>query len=173
MPTEIDVQTCPVELSKPEKLNKFHDFTEFECGESSINDYLHKDARKAQDHKHAVVYVSCFAGTNRVAGYYTLSNGSVARQHVIPKSYQRNSPSAHPVTILGRMGVTMAAQGYGYSVDLLQDAIRRCMIASESVGTSAILVHPLDDKLAEFYAKHAGFQRCPDLSPLTMMLSLR
>jgi hypothetical protein len=71
------------------------------------------------------------------------------------------------------MGVTAAAQGYGFSVDLLQDALRRCMIASESVGTSAVLVHPLDDKLAEFYAKHAGFQRCPDLSPLTMMLSLR
>ncbi|WP_236562823.1 hypothetical protein [Pseudomonas koreensis] len=173
MPTEIDVQTNPVELSKPEKLNKFHDFTEFDCGESSINDYLHKSARKAQEQKQAVVYVSCFAGTNRVAGYYTLSNGSVARQYVVPKTYQRNSPSAHPVTILGRMGVTASAQGYGYSVDLLQDAIRRSMIASESVGTSAVLVHPLNDNLADFYAKHAGFQRCPDLSPLTMMLSLR
>ncbi|MDI3357101.1 hypothetical protein MO767_22510 [Pseudomonas sp. UYIF39] len=173
MPTEIDVQTRPVELSKPEKLTKFHDFTEFDCGESSINDYLHKDARKAQDRKQAVVYVSCFAGTNRVAGYYTLSNGSIARQHVTPKSYQRNSPSAHPATILGRMGVTMIAQGHGFAVDLLKNAISRCMIASDSVGTSAVLVHPLDDKLAEFYAKHAGFQRCPDLSPLTMMLSLR
>lgn len=173
MSTETDVQTSPVELSKPEKLNKFHDFTEFDCGEPSINDYLHKNARKAQDHKHAVVYVTCFAGSNRVAGYYTLSAGSVAREHVIPKSHQRNSPTAHPVTILGRMGVTMAAQGYGYSVDLLQDAIRRCILASDSVGTSAVLVHPLDDKLADFYAKHAGFQPCPELSPLTMMLSLR
>ncbi|MGY2181449.1 hypothetical protein [Pseudomonas agarici] len=173
MPTETDVQTSPVELSRPEKLNKLHDFTEFDCGESSINDYLHKTARKAQDHKQAVVYVTCFAGTNRVAGFYTLSAGSVAREHVVPKSHQRNSPSAHPVTILGRMGVSIAAQGYGYAVDLLQDAIRRCMIASDSVGTSAVLVHPLDDKLAEFYAKHAGFQRCPELSPLTMLLSLR
>lgn len=173
MPTEIDVQTKPVELSKPEKLNKFHDFTEFDCGESSITDYLHKTARKAQDNKHAVVYVTCFASTNRVAGYYTLSSGSVVREHVVPRSLQRNSPNAHPVIILGRMGVTAAAQGYGFSVDLLQDALRRCIIASESVGTSAVLVHPLDDKLAEFYAKQAGFQRCPDLSPLTMMLSLR
>ncbi|MFZ3182826.1 MAG: hypothetical protein WA173_01615 [Pseudomonas sp.] len=173
MPTEIDVQTEPVELSKPEKLNKFHDFTQFDCGEPSINDYLHKTARKAQDNKLAVVYVTCFAGTNRVAGYYTLSNGSVVREYVVPRSHQRNSPNAHPVTILGRMGMSGAAQGYGFSIDLLQDAIRRCMIASESVGTSAVLVHPLDDKLADFYAKHAGFQRCPELSPLTMMLSLR
>jgi hypothetical protein len=173
MSRETDVQTRPVELSRPEKLNKLHDFTGFDCGELSINDYLHKTARKAQDHKQAVVYVICFAGTNRVAGYYTLSAGSVARAHVVPKGFQRNSPSAHPVTILGRMGVTMAAQGYGFSIDLLKDAIGRCLSASETVGTTAILVHPLDDKLAEFYSKHAGFQRCPDLSPLTMMLSLR
>jgi hypothetical protein len=173
VPTETDVQTKPVELSKPEKLNKFHDYTEFDCGESSINDYLHKTARKAQENKLAVVYVTCFAGTNRVAGYFTLSNGSIVREHVVPKGLQRNSPNAHPVTILGRMGVTGAAQGYGFAVDLLQDAIRRCIIASEAVATSAVVVHPLTDELADFYAKHAGFQRCPDLSPLTMMLSLR
>ncbi|KRW62365.1 hypothetical protein AO726_02780 [Pseudomonas sp. TTU2014-080ASC] len=162
-----------MELSKPEKLNKFHDVSEFDCGEATINDFLHKKARKAQENKHSVVYVSCFKGTNIVAGYYTLSAGSVVRENVIPKSYQRNSPTVHPVTILGRMGVTVAAQGYGYSVDLLQDAIRRCIVASEDIAISAILVHPLNDRLADFYAKEAGFQRCPDLSPLTMMLSLR
>lgn len=173
MSSETDVQTKPVELSKPEKLNKFHDFTQFDCGETSINDYLHKKASKAQDHKHAVVYVACFAGTNRVAGYYTLSSGSIGRDHVVPRKFRHDSPTSHPVTILGRMGVTMTAQGFGYAVDLLQDAIGRCMAASETVGTSAVLVHPLDDKLASFYAKHAGFKPCPDLSPLTMMLSLR
>lgn len=173
MSTETDEQAYTVELSKPEKLNSSHDLTEFDCGELSINNYLHKTARKAQQNKLAVVYVTCFAGSKRVAGYYTLSAGSIARQHVTPRRHQRNSPNAHPVTVLGRMGLTVEAQGQGYAVDLLQDAISRCIFASQAVGTSAVLVHPLDDKLAAFYEHHAGFKRCPELSPLTMMLSLR
>jgi len=170
---EIDVQASPLELSKPEKLNAFHDFSEFDCGESSINEYLHKNARKGQENKQAVVYVTCFKGTNRVAGYYTLSSGSIAREFVSPKKLQRNTPNVHPATILGRMGVTMTAQGYGFAEGLLQDAIRRVLASAEVVGTAALLVHPLNEPLAKFYEKKAGFVRCPELSPLTMMLSLR
>lgn len=173
MSTTTDVQASPLELSKPEKLHALHDFSDFDCGEPSINEYLHKTARKAQQEKHAVVYVTCIKGTNKVAGFYTLSSTSIARQSVVPKKLQRNSPTAHPATVLGRMGVTLAAQGYGFAEGLLRDAISRVMASSESVATSAILVHPLNEELADFYARKAGFVRCPEISPLTMMLSLR
>ena len=173
MPTETHVQTRSVELSKPVKLSEVHDFAGFDCGERSINEYLHKQARKAQQEKLAVVYVTCFKGTCQVAGFYTLSSGSIARQSVLPRRLQRNTPTAHPATILGRMGVTLVAQGYGFAEGLLQDAILRVMASTEVVASSAILVHPLDEALADFYARKAGFVRCPDLSPLTMMLSLR
>lgn len=173
MPTETHVQTRSVELSKPVKLSEVHDFTGFDCAERSINEYLHKQARKAQQEKLAVVYVTCFKGTCQVAGFYTLSSGSIARQSVLPRRLQRNTPIAHPATILGRMGVTHVAQGYGFAEGLLQDAISRVMASTEVVASSAILIHPLDEALADFYARKAGFVRCPDLSPLTMMLSLR
>ena len=62
---------------------------------------------------------------------------------------RRNAPNALPVTILGRMGVAREAAGQGLATDLLQDA------------------------LARFYAKYAGFRPCPDLSPKTMTLPLR
>ncbi|HDS0919396.1 TPA: hypothetical protein QEM85_003074 [Pseudomonas putida] len=162
-----------MELSKPVKLSEVHDFTGFDCGERSINEYLHKQARKAQQEKLAVVYVTCFKGTCQVAGFYTLSSGSIARQSVLPRRLQRNTPTSHPATIFGRMGVTLVAQGYGFAEGLLQDAIIRVMASTEVVASSAILVHPLDEALADFYARGAGFVRCPDLSPLTMMLSLR
>ena len=173
MPTETHVQTRSVELSKPVKLSEVHDFTGFDCGERSINEYLHKQARKAQQEKLAVVYVTCFKDTCQVAGFYTLSSGSIARQSVLPRRLQRNTPTSHPATLLGRMGVTLVAQGYGFAEGLLQDAIFRVMASTEVVASSAIMVHPLDEALADFYARKAGFVRCPDLSPLTMMLSLR
>lgn len=161
-----------VALSAPEKLTEQHDLTEFECGEPSNTEWLKKRALIAQLQKLAIVYVVCFQGTNKVAGFYTLSNGSIARADIFPKKLQRNTPSVHPVTILGRMGITLAAQGQGYAVDLLQDAMSRIIIASETVASSAVVVHPLTERLAEFYAKHAKFKRNPDLSPLTMMVSL-
>ncbi|CZT26393.1 MULTISPECIES: GNAT family N-acetyltransferase [Pseudomonas] len=173
MSTSTARQTEALELTAPEKLNDLHDLSEFDCKEPSITDYLQKKARKAQADRHAVVYVSCRKGTLVVMAYYTLSSGSVNRENVVPKSHQRNSPAEHPITLLGRMGVSEAAQGQGFSLDLLKDAIERAMTAAQSVASSAIVVHPLNDRLAEFYAKHAGFVPCPALSPVTMMLPLR
>lgn len=172
MLTKTDVNARPLELKKPEKLHDLHDFTDFDCGEDSINEFLHKKARKAQEEKHSVVYVVCFEGSYRVAAFYTLSSGSVPRAQVVPKALQRNSPAQHPVTILGRMGVTLTAQGRGLSRALIKDAVIKVIASSDMVATSAVLVHPLNERLADMYEK-AGFMACPDISPLSMMLSLR
>ncbi|WP_237140763.1 MULTISPECIES: hypothetical protein [Pseudomonas] len=146
---------------------------EFDSGVTSINDYLQRQARKAQAAKQAVVYVICRKDTPVVMGYYTLSSGSIARENVVPKSRQRNSPSVHPVTLLGRMGITLEAQGQGFAIDLLQDAIERAISASNTIGSTAIIVHPLNERLSDFYTKYAGFIPCPELSPVTLMLPLR
>ncbi|NQD55618.1 GNAT family N-acetyltransferase [Pseudomonas sp. CM25] len=160
-------------LSAPQVLNADHDLGQFDCGEASINSYLWDKALKAQHAKHAVVYVSCFAGTNAVAGFYTLSNGSVARGHGVSARLRRNAPDHLPVVVLGRMGVTRQAAGQGVATDLLQDAIERALAASEVVGCVAMIVHPLSERLEKFYAKNAGFRLCPELSPKTMMMSLK
>lgn len=162
-----------MELSAPEKLNGQHILERFDSGEPSINDYLLRQAHKAQTAKQAVVYVCCRKGTPIVAAYYTLSSGSVARASVVPKNHQRNSPNVHPVTLLGRMGVTLEAQGLGYAIDLLQDAIERTISASQSIGSSALIVHPLNERLSSFYIKYAGFIPCPGITPITLMLPLR
>ena len=162
-----------LELTAPEKLNDQHILDQFDSGERSINNYLHKQARKAQADKQAVVYVCRRKGTQIVMAYHTLSSGSVARANVVPKSHQRNSPNVHPVTLLGRMGITLEAQGQGFAIDLLQDAIERAITASESIGSSAIIVNPLNERLANFYIKYAGFIPCPGLTPITLMLPLR
>lgn len=173
MPTTTSRKTQTVELKAPERLNDEHSLDQFDSGVQSINDYLHRQARKAQAAKQAVVYVVCRKDTAIVMGYYTLSSGSIARESVVPKSHQRNSPSVHPVTLLGRMGITQEAQGQGYAIDLLQDAVERAISASNTIGSSAMIVHPLNERLSSFYTKYAGFIPCPGLSPITLMLPLR
>ena len=65
-----------------------------------------------------------------------------------------------------------AAQGQELSLDLLKDAIERAVAAAEMVGATAMVVHPLNERLAELYKKHAGFERCPEISTITIMLPL-
>lgn len=162
-----------LELTAPCRLEAFHVVDLFESGEATIDAYLRQKALKAQVARHTVVYVTCFKGTSQVAGYYTLSNGAVARAHAPTASLRRNAPHDLPVVLLGRMGVTRQAAGQGVATDLLQDAIERALVVSESVGCVAVIVHPLNERLEHFYATKAGFINCPDLSPKTMLLALR
>jgi len=163
-------KTKNLELSAPEKLNDTHDFSAFECGEASIDAYA-KRAHKAHAAKDAIVYVTCRKDTTEVMGFFTLTNGATMRDEV-PKKLQRNSPNPYPVTILGRLGVDKTIQGRGVAKALLQDAIERSIAASETVGSRALLVHALDQDLANFYKKYAGFIES-SISPLTLMLSLK
>lgn len=173
MREETSRQAQTLELSPPQRLNGLHDVSHFDCGQPSINEYLQSRALKAQAAKHAVIYVVCVKGTNIVAAYYTLSNASVARQFGTPARMRRNAPDDLPVTVLGRLGVTAAVQGRGVAQALLADAIERALVASEVIGSVALVVHPLSDDVARFYEKYAAFRVCPDLSPVTMMRSLR
>jgi hypothetical protein len=159
MRPEAAEQTLSLELSAPVKLNETHNLDPFDCGEESINEYLKKKAIKAQASKTATVFVTCIKGTNTVVGYYTLSNGSIMRADVVPKKAQRNSPQQHPITVLGRMGVCKTLQG----------TVICALAAAEDVASTALVVHPLNEQLVGLYEK-AGFLRCPQISPITMML---
>lgn len=169
MSTESTETTEALGLSAPEKLNEVHDFSQFDCDENSINKFA-KEAHKQARNRNSVIYVVCEEGTNFVKGFYSLSNGSVARNEP-PKNMQRFSMREIPVTILGRLGVDKDYQGKGVGLDLLKDALERSIIASEIIGSRAVLVHALDQRLADFYKKHAGFQEST-VSPLTLFLAL-
>lgn len=169
MSTETNEPHETLGLNAPEKLNEHHELSQFDCGESSINDFAHNALKQAKT-RNAVIYVVCEVGTNVVKGFYTLSNGSVARNEP-PKNMQRFSMSEIPVTILGRLGVDKSYQGKGVGLDLLQDALQRAIIAAEIIGSRAVLVHALNQSLADFYKKHAGFKESP-ITPLTLFMAL-
>lgn len=159
-------------LSAPERLKSTHDLSGFRCGLPSIDHYLQRKASLAQEQKQTAVYVSCFSGTDMVAAYYTLSSGYMVRLGDSLKGLQKSAPDTYPIVILGRMGISIEAQGRGHVSDLLQDAIWRCINASVALDSTALIVHPLTDRLADFCARKVGFQPCHDLSPYTMMLPL-
>lgn len=170
MANEITSKTETLGLSAPEKMNHEHDFSQFDCGEESINEFV-KTIRKQVEYRNSVVYVICDIGTKIVRGFYTLSNGSVNRDEP-PKNMTRYSTKDIPVTLLGRLGVDKTIQGHGVGADLLRDAVERAIAASQVVASRALLVHALDERVAAFYKGQAGFKESP-ISPVTLFLSLR
>ena len=77
-------------LSVIEKLTKDHDPSSFDCGKSSLNDWLRRFALTNQQNDSARTYVLHRAG--KVVGYYSLSAGSV-RSEESPRASQKDSQS--------------------------------------------------------------------------------
>ena len=96
-------------------------------------------------------------------GFYTLSTDSIPRTEV-PAALRKSLPKSYraPVILLGRLARDLSCRGQGLGELLLMDALLRCLwLSDESVGAMAVVVDPLDDGAATFYARY-GFIALPD-----------
>ncbi len=145
-------------LSAPAPLTAEHDLSTFDCGEPALNDWLRHRALKNES-RFSRTYVVC-AG-NRVVGYFCISAGSVERG-AAPGRVRRNAPDLIPVSIIGRLAVSLDHAGKGLGADLLADALRRIAVASQSIGIGAVLVQAKDEAAKRFYLRCAEFIEYPE-----------
>lgn len=152
-------------------LGKQHDRKFFDCGESSLNQYLHRYA--SQDIRRRVnrVFIASSPGTQRqVIGYYSLSAGSLATTD-LPEELRRRLPKYPvPVVLLGRLAVAESHQGKGLGSILLADALQRIAQASQVMAIYAVVVDALNGRAAEFY-RQFGFIPLPG-QPLKLFLPM-
>lgn len=139
-------------------LNAGHDRQSFSCGIHLLDEYLQKFA--GQDLKNKVS--ACFilsADDVQIRGYYTLATGSIPRK-LVPEVLVKKLPRYKdlPVTLLGRLAIDQRFQGKGLGEFLLMDAMKRSLDASGSIGSYALMVDPIDDRVIRFYARY-GFIR--------------
>ncbi|MFE3837563.1 GNAT family N-acetyltransferase [Pseudogemmobacter sonorensis] len=145
-------------LSAPVPLTVEHDLSAFDCGEPVLNDWLRHRALKNES-RFSRTYVVC-AG-NRVVGYFCISAGSVDRA-AAPGKVRRNAPDTIPVSVIGRLAISLDHAGKGLGADLLSDALRRIALASQSIGIGAVLVQAKDDAAKRFYLRCAEFIEYPE-----------
>lgn len=145
-------------LSAPVPLTAEHDLSAFDCGEPALNDWLRHRALKNES-RFSRTYVVC-AG-NRVVGYFCISAGSVERG-AAPGKVRRNAPDLIPVSIIGRLAVSLDHAGKGLGADLLSDALRRIALASQSIGIGAVMVQAKDGTAKRFYLRCAEFIEYPE-----------
>lgn len=152
-----------------EKLTKEHQFSTFDCGKPSLNDWLMRYALTNQQSDSARTYVLRFE--ENVVGYYSLTAGSVSRDEAPVRVAKGLANHPIGVILLARLAVDRAYHGRGLGISLLMDALRRCLGAAETIGARAVLVHALDDSAAEFYERF-GFVRSP-LDERQLMLLMK
>ena len=152
-------------------LGKLHDRKNFDCGEASLDLYLHRYA--SQDIRRRVnrVFVASPPGEpQRVMGYYSLSAGSLAAADLPEKLRHRLPRYPVPVALMGCLAVDKSYQGKGLGAVLIADALQRIALASQVMAVYAVVVDALNESAAEFY-RQFGFIQLPS-QPLKLFLPM-
>ena len=156
------------QITKPEPLKKEHHTNQFNCGVSSLDDWLIKRALKNQNEGASRTFVTCCE--NKVVGYYALATGSVERL-AAPGSVSRNMPEPIPVIVLARLAIDAQYHGRRLGSHLLKDAMLRTLSVAQNVGVRCLLVHAISAEAKKFYLSY-GFQESP-IDPMTLLLPIQ
>lgn len=143
-----------------ESLRRDHHRQNFDCGETSLNEFLFFYARQNDERGLGKTYVAVEDSQPlEIAGYYTLSSGSVSFEQIPEKLPRYPVPVVH----LGRLAIDLKAQGKGIGKLMFFDALERSLIVADQIGIYAVEVYALDETAREFYLKY-GFSELFDNS---------
>jgi len=133
----------------------------FRCGESALDAYIRRYA--SQDIRRGLtrVFVATPAqALQQLAGFFTLSAGSVSAI-TLPDAMRRKLPNYPvPVALLGRLAVDEHFQGQGLGAILLADACLKVAQASAVLAVAGLVVDAKSEAAAAFYT-HFGFIALP------------
>ena len=140
------------------------DVMNFHCGQPALDQYIRRYASQDVRRNIARVFVAApEEDSRRLAGFFTLSAGSVGCAD-LPESLARKLPRYPvPVALLGRLAVDSEFQRKGLGSILLADACRKVIRAGAVLAVAGIVVDAKDESAAAFY-RHFGFVPLPGKS---------
>lgn len=152
-----------------EQLQRSHDRAQFDCGNDQLNEFIRKHARQNQEADVGRTYVA--ARASRIAGFFTLSVGSVSRDTLADENAKRLPRYPVPTAHLGRLAVDRAFRGQGIGARLLIRAMEISVQVADVIGVHALEVRAKDSDGRAFY-EHFGFRSLRD-DDLHLYLSLK
>lgn len=139
---------------------KRHDRTGFDCGVEGLNRYLKNLATQHRAKGLATTFVLTDPNEPaRILGYYTLSAATLSFE--ILTDADRKALPAYPIPAvrIGRLASGASVQGRGLGEMLLQNAIKRILMARSTLGVFAVIVEAKDASTEAFCRKY-GFRLC-------------
>lgn len=142
-------------------LNREHDRSQFDCGESAINKFLREGALQDQKLRlsRTSVLIDDLSDPSRILGFHTLIV-SMVDQDLIPNDRPRIKRKI-PVILLGQLAVDKEFQGLNYGNWLLSDVETRIKGIAEIIGVRSVMLDARTEALAKWYGKR-DFKRFPD-----------
>lgn len=156
-------------ITPPHSLNEKHDFSNFDCGDNTLNNWLIKRALKNEAAGASRTFVVT-DNKNKIIGFYCLSAGAIEHE-MSPSKVRRNMPDPIPVMVLGRLAVDLQYQDQSIGRGLLKDAILRTIKVSEQTGIRALLVHALSEEAKQFYIKNGFYESLTN--NMTLMVTIK
>lgn len=152
-------------------IGKKYDRETFDCGDSALNEFLRRHARKSHELGGAKTFLAIDNIDNKtILGFYSLSPASVAyarTPEIVKRGLARHDI---PGFRLARLAVDRRAQGLGLGGQFLLSAGGRCLRASAEVGGVVLVIDAKNSRVAQWYASYGAH---PVLdSPLTLLLPL-
>ena len=154
-----------------EPISKRHGREAFDCGETALNEFLQRYARRNHEMGGAKTFLAIHDADNKtILGYYSLSPASIAYSRT--PELVRRGPAHHdvPTFRLARLAVDLKVQGHGLGGQLLLSAGKRCLLASAEVGGVAMLIDAKNARVAAWYASCGALPLLD--APLSLLLPL-
>jgi len=156
---------------REDPIARAHDRSGFDCGSPELNDFLRRYAR--QNHESGGAKTFVFTPRNdpaRIAGYYSISPGSIAFARVPSAVTRKLGRYEVPVFRLGRLAVSLDRQGRGLGTALLFAAGRRAIAVAGEIGGVALAIDAKDGDAAHWYARFGAIALLDN--PLSLILPL-
>ena len=138
----------------------------FSCGVEQVDNYFKKTANKLNKADNVRVFVMV-ADNGDIAGFYAI-NAHAVDYTELPKRYARTRPGhgSIPAAYISMIGRSIEYRGRGVGGDLLIDALRMIVQASEQIGLSVVMLDVLDCGDADRTAKRKALYESYGFRPL-------
>jgi len=143
-----------------EPLNRIHNRKLFECGDETVDIFLHETAMQDQEKRLSSTHVLIDPNvdTVEVIGFHTLTFTTVS-QDQLPNDKPKIKRSI-PIVLLGQLGIDRSYQGRGLGDKMLTDAQFKVFEVASRIFIRAIVLDARTERLARWYESHE-FTRFP------------
>jgi len=150
-----------------EAVNEQHDAAYFDSGKPDFDNWLQQHARTTEARRTGRTFV--WQENGRIVAYYTVAAHLLVRGD-LPRALGRGNPAQIPAVLLARLALDKTLHGQGLGGVLLADALRRIVVATQTVAARFVVVDAIDEAAHRFYGHH-GFRAIPDTMRLVQKIS--
>ncbi|MFY9290395.1 MAG: GNAT family N-acetyltransferase [Methylorubrum rhodinum] len=146
-----------MEPGELERLNEHHDVSAFDAGPTDTEGqaaWLRDRAISNDARGNTRVFVTPYAGTKRVGGFFGIAPGSVIHQGLPRRLRPHGTPPIIPAWFIARLAVDVPLQGRGVGRDLMLAALSRIVKLHQDGGGALVVVDAASDKAQRLYAGH-------------------